>query len=81
MTSKRHSRVQEFFDVGKLLEQITIPGANVAALIEGQCKNIQAVAEANRIGLGVWWTLVRCQAEILQDALNQAVCRQRTGGK
>lgn len=73
MTDNGNSSLQEFFDVGKLLEQLTIPGVNVAALIEGQRKNIEAVTEANRIAFEGWQTLVYWQAEILQDTLKQTV--------
>jgi phasin family protein len=61
------------FDFGKLLKDFKLPGVDFAALIERERKNIEALAEANRIAYEGWQGLVRRQAEIFQNAMKHAV--------
>ncbi|MEA2839493.1 MAG: hypothetical protein QOF41_823 [Methylobacteriaceae bacterium] len=61
------------FDFTKMLQQFQIPGVDFASIIERERKNIEALAEANRIAFEGWQNLVRRQSEILQDSMKRAV--------
>jgi phasin family protein len=61
------------FDFTKMLQQFQIPGVDFASIIERERKNIEALAEANRIAFEGWKNLVRRQSEILQDSMKRAV--------
>ena len=61
------------FDFTKMLQQFKIPGVDFSSIIERERKNIEALAEANRIALEGWQSLVRRQSEILQDSMKRAV--------
>src|SRR6476646_10814484 len=53
------------FDFTKLMSQFRLPGVGFAALVNRERKNIQALAEANRVTFEGWQRLGRRQAEIL----------------
>src|SRR5712671_7652676 len=55
------------FDFTKLMSQFRLPGVDFAALVDRERRNIEALAEANRIAFEGWQRLVRRQAEILQE--------------
>ena len=61
------------FDFTKMLQQFQIPGVDFTSIIERERKNIEALAEANRIAFEGWQGLVRRQSEILQDSMKRAV--------
>ena len=61
------------FDFTKMLQQFQIPGVDFSSIIERERKNIEALAEANRIAFEGWQNLVRRQREILQDSMKRAV--------
>ncbi len=65
------------FDFTKMLSQFRIPGVDFAAIVDRERKNIEALAEANRIAFEGWQALVRRQSEILQEAMKQAVADAR----
>ena len=62
-----------FFDFTKLMNQFRLPGVDFAALVDRERKNIEALAEANRIAFEGWQRLVRRQAEILQETMKKVV--------
>jgi phasin family protein len=62
-----------FFDFTKLMSQFRLPGVDFAALVERERKNIEALAEANKIAFEGWQSLVRRQSEILQETMRKAV--------
>ena len=62
-----------FFDFTKLMSQFQLPGVDFAALVDRERKNIEALAEANRIAFEGWQRLVRRQAEILQETMKKVV--------
>jgi phasin family protein len=62
-----------FFDFTKLMRQFRLPGVDFAALVDHERKNIEALAEANRIAFEGWQRLVRRQAEILQETMKKVV--------
>ena len=62
-----------FFDFTKLMSQFRLPGVDFAVLVDRERKNIQALAEANRIAFEGWQRLVRRQAEILQETMKKVV--------
>ena len=69
-------------EIAKTVEQFRLPGLNVGALVEGRRKDIEALAEANRIALSGMQELARKQGEILQATLRelQALVQEaRTG--
>ncbi|MBV8851374.1 MAG: TIGR01841 family phasin [Methylobacteriaceae bacterium] len=61
------------FDFTKMLQQFQIPGVDFSSIVERERKNIEALAEANRIAFEGWQNLVRRQSEILQDSMKRAV--------
>lgn len=61
------------FDFNKMLSQFRIPGVDFAAIVDRERKNIEALAQANRIAFEGWQALVRRQSEILQEAMKQAM--------
>ena len=62
-----------FFDFTKLMSRFRLPGVDFAALVDRERKNIEALAEANRIAFEGWQRLVRRQAEILQETMKKVV--------
>ena len=72
-TEKGTAGETPFFDFTKLMSQFRLPGVDFAALVDRERKNIQALAEANRIAFEGWQRLVRRQAEILQETMKKVV--------
>jgi phasin family protein len=72
-TEKGTAGETPFFDFTKLMRQFRLPGVDFAALIDRERKNIEALAEANRIAFEGWQRLVRRQAEILQETMKKVV--------
>ena len=62
-----------FFDFTKLMSQFRLPGVDFAALVDRERKNIEALAEANKIAFEGWQSLVRRQGEILQETMKKVV--------
>jgi phasin family protein len=62
-----------FFDFTKLMSQFRLPGVDFAALVDRERKNIQALAEANRVAFEGWQRLGRRQAEIFQETMKKVV--------
>lgn len=58
-------------DLKKLAEQFKLPGIDVAALVEWQRKDMEALAEANRQASEGIKALVERRNEILQETLAQ----------
>ena len=84
MTDKPEPKVEKkpswempFFDITKLLEQHKLPGVNVAALVDRERKNIEALTRANKIAFEGFQALVRKQSEILQETMTQALANAR----
>jgi phasin family protein len=61
------------FDFTKLLQPFKIPGVDFSSIVERERKNIEALAQANRIAFEGWQNLARRQSEILQDSMKRAV--------
>lgn len=70
--SKSGSGEMPFFDFTKLLEQYKLPGIDFAAVVDLERKNIEALAQANKIAFEGWQALVRRQSEILQETMTHA---------
>lgn len=66
-----------FFDFTKLLEQYKLPGVDFTALVDRERKNIEALAQANKIAFEGWQALVRRQFEILQETMTQSIANAR----
>lgn len=58
-------------DLKKLIENFQLPGLDIAALIEWQRKDMEALAEANRQAYAGITALVERRNEILQETLAQ----------
>lgn len=58
-------------DLKKLVDRFQLPGVDVAALIDWQRKDMEAIAEANRQAYEGIKTLVDRRSEILQETLAQ----------
>jgi phasin family protein len=69
-------------EIAKTVEQFRLLGLDAQALVEGRWKDIEALAEANRIALSGIQELARKQGEILQTTLRELqvlVQEARTG--
>jgi phasin family protein len=60
-------------DFTSLLQPFKIPGVDFSSIVERERKNIEALAQANRIAFEGWQNLARRQSEILQDSMKRAV--------
>ena len=79
---------ESFFDVSKLmkdfdptkmvgelsnmLKQYKLPGVDVDAVVASQKKNLEALTTANRTAIEGLQAVVKRQAEILQETMNEA---------
>ena len=61
-----------FVDVTKFMEQFKLPGIDIPAIVEARRKDIEALAEANRIAFEGMQALAQKQAEILQKSMQEA---------
>ena len=61
------------FDFTKLMKDFKLPGVDLAAIMDREKKNIEALTEANRVAFEGWQALVHRQAEILEQSIKQAV--------
>jgi len=62
----------EKFDFAKAADQFKFPGLDAQALVEYQKRNIEAVASANKIALEGAQAVIRRQAEILRQSVEEA---------
>ena len=62
----------EQFDLTKLLGNTQLPGVDMQALLAAQSKNIQALAEANKLAMEGMQTIAKRQMEILTATMNEA---------
>ncbi len=58
-------------DIGKLLEQLKLPGLDLQAISESQRKDMEALAQANQQAYAGMQALAERRNEILQEALAQ----------
>lgn len=58
-------------DLGKMLEQMQVPGVDIKQLADDAQKNIDALQEANRAVLEGWRTLAEKQMEIFQQTVQR----------
>jgi phasin family protein len=68
---------QDFFDVRKYTEQFQMPGMNSQALMDMQRKNMEAVAQANRIAFEGAQAIAQRQQEIMRQAMDEAVAAMK----
>ena len=61
------------FDFTTLMKDFKLPGVDLATIMDREKKNIEALAEANRVAFEGWQALVHRQAEILQESIKRAV--------
>lgn len=57
-----------FADVASMLKGFKVPGVDIAALIESQKKDVQALVSANRAAYEGMQSLAKRQTEMLQEA-------------
>jgi phasin family protein len=67
--AKRSSGLPSLGDLGKLLGRLKLPGVDVAAIVESQRKDMEALAEANRQAYEGIKALAQRRNEILRSAL------------
>ncbi len=68
---KTASGIPSFDDLGKLIAKLELPGVDVAAIVESQRKDMEALAEANRQAYEGIKALAARRNEILQESLLQ----------
>lgn len=60
-----------FADFTKMLEQFTVPGIDMASLVEARRNDIAALTQANKVAYEGMQELARKQAEILRTTLEE----------
>ncbi len=60
-----------FGDFGKMMKQFKLPGVDIAAIVESQKKDMEALAEANRQAYEGIRALAQRRNEILMESLAQ----------
>ena len=79
-TAAKKSRV--FDDLGKMVEKFKVPGIDMAAIVESQRKDMEALAEANRQAYEGIKALAQRRNEILKESLAEwQEAMQDAGGK
>ena len=69
-------------DLGRLVDKFKIPGIDVAAIVEAQRKDLEALAEANRQAYEGIKALAQRRNEILQESLVEwQAAMKEAGGK
>jgi phasin family protein len=58
------------FDFTKWLGELKLPGVDVQTLMENQRKNIEAVAEANKLAVESMKAVAKRQVEMLTESMN-----------
>ena len=58
-------------DLGKMMQQFKLPGIDIAAIVESQKKDMEALAEANRQAYEGIQALAKRRNEILMESLTQ----------
>src|SRR5262249_6015010 len=66
-------------EIGRIIEQFRLPGLDAAAVLEARRRDIEALAEANRIALAGAQDLAHKQGEILQKTLGELQSLVRDG--
>lgn len=74
---KKHQWEMPFPDFTKLMENYKIPGVDFSAFLDREKRNIEALTNANKIAFEGWQALVRRQAEILQETMEEAIAKAR----
>lgn len=59
------------FDVSKYMGDFKVPGIDVETLVSSQKKNIEAVTQANRMAYDGMQAVVKRQAEILRQTMDE----------
>jgi phasin family protein len=58
-------------EIARTFERFRLPGLNAGAVLEGRRKDIEALAQANRIAVDGVQEIVRKQGQILQETLQE----------
>jgi hypothetical protein len=61
-----------FFDPSKLIEQMAMPGFDLATLMEAQRKNLEAIMAANQRAVEGIRALTERQADLMRQAMEEA---------
>jgi len=72
-TESKSSKTElpDFGDLGKMMKQFKLPGIDIAAVVESQKKDMEALAEANRQAYEGIRALGQRRNEILMESLAQ----------
>ncbi|HLE66103.1 MAG TPA: TIGR01841 family phasin [Burkholderiales bacterium] len=60
-----------FPDIGKILEQLKVPGIDMQAIMEARRKDVEALTQANQMAYESMQALARREAEILQQTMSE----------
>jgi phasin family protein len=61
----------ELFDVNKFVEQFKVPGMEAQNLMEMQRKNMEAIAQANRVAFEGMQAVAQRQTEIMRQTMEE----------
>ncbi|MGO1118707.1 phasin family protein [Rhodovibrionaceae bacterium A322] len=59
----------DFADMSKWTEQVKVPGVDMQSVLEAQRKNLDAIAQANKLTIEGAQAIAQRQAEVLQSAV------------
>jgi phasin family protein len=70
-TSPAGDTLPGFGDLGKMFEGFKLPGIDIAALAEAQRKDMEALAEANRLAYEGFMSLAERRNELMAESLSE----------
>lgn len=70
-TGTAKAAASPFGDIGKIIEKFKVPGIDLAAIADSQRKDMEALAEANRVAYEGIRALAQRRNEILMESLQE----------
>ncbi len=71
MASKQQGDIFPDFDISKFLGDFKVPGIDIDSVVSSQRKNIEALTQANRVAYEGFQAVVKRQAEILRQTMDE----------
>src|SRR3982750_1126855 len=69
-TPRRHRMATDpFGDMKKMLEQLKMPGIDMAAILESRRKDVEALVEANKSAYEAMQAIARKQTEMMAESM------------
>jgi phasin family protein len=68
-------------DIGKIFEQLKLPGIDMSSIIESRRKDIEALAQANQVALKGVASIADKQAEFLQTVMADVAAKLKNASE